>query len=72
MRDARLDQLIAMSIPRAVKRLERLPDDADRRRLAGTLGFHWMVRDINLAWKCVSRSALDAATKQVLYTTLGS
>ncbi|MDP1590703.1 MAG: hypothetical protein Q8M07_23315 [Prosthecobacter sp.] len=54
----------------AIKLLERIPEDAKRHQVAGSLGFVWSVRDINLAWNCVTHSALDAPTNQVFYNTL--
>ena len=68
--DPRLNGIATMPIPAAIKLLERVAHDAMRHRLAGSLGFVWSIRDINLAWNSVTRSALDAPTKQILYNNL--
>ena len=68
--DPRLRQIATMPIPAAIQMLERVTHDTERHQLANSLGFIWSVRDINLAWSCVTRSALDAPTKQALYNAL--
>ena len=65
-----LRQIATLPIPEAIQMLERVTKDTERHQLATSLGFVWSARDINLAWNSVTRSALDAATKQILYNTL--
>ncbi len=68
--ESQLRQIATLPIPEAIELLERFSKATERHQLANSLGYVWSVRDINLAWSCVTRSALDAPTKQALYNAL--
>lgn len=68
--DSQLRQIATLPIPEAIQLLERVGKDTERHQLASSLGYVWSVRDINLAWNSVTRSGLDAVSKQILYNSL--
>jgi hypothetical protein len=61
-----------MPVTVAIAQLDTIPCPVERQIFVQLIAGIWRARDINRAWSAVTRSTLDATTKQALYNELWS